>query len=747
VTAGGHHEWVAAEGMTPRADTIETIEILKRRSRAAGRPARNRPRGGDRKKVIAMNTGLPKPPSETIDAAGSGERRGEVPAARGGPRRGPRGALRAFVGRFAPKSIVGQVALLNGLAIACLIGVASYQLVGYRDGLWADRRHELTTLVEAASSIVNSEYAAAQSGQESVDAAQANAEKQLARLRYGAGDYVWINDMQPRMVMHPIKPEMNGQDLSDYKDPNGKKLFVEMTDAVRQSGSGFVSYEWPKPGKDKPQPKLSYVAEFKPWSWVIGTGVYVDDLDEVFLSRLKTEGALVFLVIAFCAAASVAMGRKLARPIVSMSIVMEQLAAGNLDLAPADGTTRARELDRMSRALNVFRQNALERARLESEAATTRALTEAEREQASAERTKAAKEQTEAVQRLGFGLKEVAGGDLMVRLTDGFTPAYAQIRDDFNVAIDKLKATIVSVVDSTGSIETSAKEVSAAADDLSRRTEQQAASLEQTTATLTEVTAAVKTSAEGTLHARQVVAAADEDARKSATVVRQAVEAMSAIAKSSKQISQIIGVIDEIAFQTNLLALNAGVEAARAGEAGRGFAVVASEVRALAQRSAGAAKEIKGLISDSSAQVGIGVELVAETGRSLERIAAQVAEINAAVSDIAGGAHEQSTALQEINTAIEQMNLVTQQNAAMVEESTAAGHSLSEETSKLSHLMGQFRVGRAAGESTLRAELAKAAPHAFRTPAKAARPAATGRSTLAVATAGGAAAAEGWQEF
>ena len=654
---------------------------------------------------------------------------------------------RALAGRFTPKSIVGRVALLNALAIACLIGVASYQVVVYRDGLWADRRHELTVLVEAASSIVNAEYAAAQSGQESVEAAQANAEKQLARLRYGAGDYVWINDMQSRMVMHPIKPELNGQDLAGFKDPNGKALFVEMTDVVRQSGSGFVGYEWAKPGKDKPQPKLSYVAEFKPWNWVIGTGVYVDDLDEVFFARLKTEGALVFLVIAFCAAASVAMGRKLARPIVSMSTVMEQLAAGHLDLAPADGTTRARELERMSRALDVFRQNAHDRVRLESEAAATRTLTEAERARASAERAKAAKEQTEAVQRLGDGLKDVAGGDLTVQLVDGFTPAYAQIRDDFNVTIDKLKATIVSVVDSTGSIETSAKEVSAAADDLSRRTEQQAASLEQTTATLTEVTAAVKASAEGSQHARQVVATADEDAKKSAGVVRQAVEAMNAISTSSQQIGQIIGVIDEIAFQTNLLALNAGVEAARAGAAGRGFAVVAAEVRALALRSAGAAKEIKGLISESSDQVGVGVKLVAETGRSLARIATQVAEINAAVSEIAVGAREQSTALEEINVAIDQMNTVTQQNAAMVEQSTAAGRSLSEETSKLSHLMGQFQVGRAAAGSTLRAELAKAAPHAFRTPAKATIPAATVRAKLAVAAASGSSAAESWREF
>ena len=426
---------------------------------------------------------------------------------------------------------------------------------------------------------------------------------------------------------------------------------------------------------------------------------------------------------------------------------MEQLAAGNLDLAPADGTKRARELERMSRALDVFRQNALDRARLESEAAATRAITEAERERAAAERAKAAEEQAEVVRRLGVGLKDLAGGDLMVRLGDGFSPAYAQIRDDFNEAIDKLKTDHrhrrrIHRLDRDGR-EGNLR----GADDLSRRTEQQAASLEQTAATLTEVTDAVKKSAEGTQHARQVVAAAEEDAKKSAVVVRQAVDAMNAIANSSQQISQIIGVIDEIAFQTNLLALNAGVEAARAGEAGRGFAVVASEVRALAQRSAEAAKEIKGLISDSSVQVDVGVKLVAETGRSLERITTQVAEINAVVADIAVGAHEQSTALQEINGAIEQMNLVTQQNAAMVEESTAAGHSLSEETSKLSQLISQFRVGRAAAGATLRAELAKAAPHAFRTPAQATGPAAPVRAEARGRGSRRRRSADSWQEF
>ena len=425
--------------------------------------------------------------------------------------------------------------------------------------------------------------------------------------------------------------------------------------------------------------------------------------------------ALVGLAATLAAgAAAVWLARaKISSPLLRLGAAMGTLAAGDMAVE-IEGRDRRDEIGDMSRAVEVFKRNALDRARLEAEAAAARTQAEIEREGAAAQRAKAAEEQAEVVRRLGDGLRGVADGDLLVRLDQGFTPAYVKIRDDFNEAIAKLKQTVLTVVSSTGSIATSANEVTAAADDLSNRTEEQAASLEETTATLTEVTATVKKSAEGTQHARQVAVAADENAKQSADVVRRAVEAMGAIAQSSQQISQIIGVIDEIAFQTNLLALNAGVEAARAGDAGRGFAVVASEVRALAQRSAQAAKEIKGLISDSSAQVDAGVELVAETGRSLERIAKQVAEINAAVSDIAVGAHEQSTALEQINQAIGQMNLVTQQNAAMVEESTAAGHSLSDETGKLAQLVGHFRVVGAAPEEAPPAEPAKAAPHAFR---------------------------------
>jgi methyl-accepting chemotaxis protein len=332
---------------------------------------------------------------------------------------------------------------------------------------------------------------------------------------------------------------------------------------------------------------------------------------------------------------------------------------------------------------------------------------------------RAAEDQAKIVGQLAAGLKQLTEGNVTFRLSDVFAGEFDKLRSDFNSSMEKLQQAMLAINATADAIQSGTQEISSGSDDLSRRTEQQAASLEQTAAALDQITATVKKSAEGATHARQVVASADEDAKKSSVVVRQAVDAMDAIAKSSQQISQIIGVIDEIAFQTNLLALNAGVEAARAGDAGRGFAVVASEVRALAQRSADAAKEIKALISASTTQVDHGVKLVAETGKSLERIMAQVTEINTVVAGIASGAKEQAIGLDEVNTAINLMDQVTQQNAAMVEESTAACQNLSQETTQLSSLIGQFQLGRSTTTAPSRSEPRRAAPPSVRQPTKA----------------------------
>lgn len=362
-------------------------------------------------------------------------------------------------------------------------------------------------------------------------------------------------------------------------------------------------------------------------------------------------------------------------------------------------------------------------------------VTEAETERLAqqAQNADMARQQASVVEHMRGGLMALADGDLSCTIDDPFGGEYDQLRLDFNRATERLRETVSIVVTNTDGIRNEASEIARAADDLSSRTENQAATLEETSAALEQLTASVKSAAEGAEKANRNVTEAKTNAEASGGVVDEAISAMSAIEASSRQISQIIGVIDDIAFQTNLLALNAGVEAARAGDAGRGFAVVASEVRALAQRSSEAAKEIKELISTSSEQVGSGVELVGRTGQALREILGSVTSIAGLVGEIANTAREQSVGIGEINSAVNQIDQVTQQNATMVQESTAASHSLMQEAEQLASLVAQFKIS-AAGDPPVRAAGSPGEKPALRS-------AASGNTALAVDEA------EDWDEF
>ncbi|NQE61092.1 PAS domain-containing methyl-accepting chemotaxis protein [Caulobacter sp. RHG1] len=320
-----------------------------------------------------------------------------------------------------------------------------------------------------------------------------------------------------------------------------------------------------------------------------------------------------------------------------------------------------------------------------------------------------AEDDNHVVSTLADSLQRLAAGDLTAKIAIDFGGRYQAIKDDFNAALESLLGVIVAVTNSTDAMASGSAEIASASQDLSKRTEQQAAGLEQTAAALDEITATVRRSAAGAIQAAKTTSAIKADAVRSGEVMSRAVVAMGAIERSSGEISQIIGVIDEIAFQTNLLALNAGVEAARAGDSGRGFAVVAQEVRALAQRSADAAKEIKSLIATSATQVTEGVALVGETGSALTGMVTKIGEIDSLIGEIAKSNQEQSTGIGEVNAAVNQMDQVTQQNAAMVEQATAAAASLSHEAQQLAQQVGHFRTGR---ETTARTQVSAVRPQA-----------------------------------
>ncbi len=302
------------------------------------------------------------------------------------------------------------------------------------------------------------------------------------------------------------------------------------------------------------------------------------------------------------------------------------------------------------------------------------------------------KERDDVTQSVGEGMAQIASKNLTYRLTQRMPEAYTKLQSDFNSALDQIEGTMRDVKGGMTEVKKSTQEILAASDDLARQSGTQAASLEQTAAALQEISTAVSETASATSVVRENVSKAKSDAVHSGEVASKAIDAMGRIESSSKAVSEIISLIQEITFQTNLLALNAGVEAARAGEAGRGFAVVASEVRSLAERSAQAAKEIESLVSTANSEVAEGVSMVSDTSEALERIISRVSEIDSIVGGIAINTSEQSSGLSEITTAMSHLDEVTQRNAAKAEQFNATSHSLAQESEHIMQLVDGFVV-------------------------------------------------------
>ncbi|WP_407073539.1 methyl-accepting chemotaxis protein [Rhizobium sp. AQ_MP] len=406
-------------------------------------------------------------------------------------------------------------------------------------------------------------------------------------------------------------------------------------------------------------------------------------------NRLSISTMIAGVVLAVIG--GIALVLTLQRPITRITTSMQRLAEGDLE-AGISGDKRGDEIGAMARALAVFKTNA--RTKLEIEAERQREQMEAEAERRRNDEEKQALDQQieHAVGKLAQALERLSNGDISFEIEGRFHGRLEQLRNDFNLSLARLRDTMHQISGNVDQIQNNGRQMAQSALDLARRTEQQAASLEETAAAVDEITAAVRSSSERAEMVNGVVREAKKNADESAVVVGSAISAMGRIEEASRQISNIIGVIDEIAFQTNLLALNAGVEAARAGEAGKGFAVVAQEVRELAQRSAGAAKEIKALINRSAEEVASGSTHVQQTGTVLSRIGGQIATISEHIEMIAETSREQSGALHEVNGAVGRMDQMTQQNAAMVEEATAATQDLSAQTDALRDLLQQFRI-------------------------------------------------------
>ena len=540
-------------------------------------------------------------------------------------------------------SFRGKILLMLATALVALLFMAVSSVLQQRSQIIESRRELLTTAVQSAHSIVASYQAKAASGAMPVEEAQKAAKDALRVSRFGGPEgkteYFYIWTLDSKGVMHPIKPEWEGQDMAGkVKDGAGTDILKQISTALNASSNGrvFVPTMFARPGSQSLVPKLQYVIRVDGWNWMVGSGLYTDDIDQLVRKTLLSNLAIVLVVM---------------------------LVVGGVGLL----VTRS-----------VLRQ--------------------------------IGGEPTDAI----AVMSEVAQGNLDTPIPDA--PA-GSLLDGLGRMVVSLRQLVTEVRSATESIATASSEIAQGNNDLAHRTEDTASNLQSTASSMEELTSTVRQTSDSAQTANQMATSAATVAARGGEVVSRVVATMQDINASSNKISDIIGVIDGIAFQTNILALNAAVEAARAGEQGRGFAVVASEVRSLAQRSAEAAKEIKALIGASVEKVESGTQLVGNAGATMTEIVESVQRVTDIIGEIRSATSEQSQGIAQVNTAMNQLDQMTQQNSALVEQSTAAADSLREQAMKLTQVVALFRVN--GSNASAPAQARRPAPPAALRPAPA----------------------------